>query len=64
MANDPIPADKQACKNCRFSKPRTWDPLICCRMPPQIVPCPDSAKASEWPEVCEEDWCGEWQERV
>ena len=64
MANDPIPADKQACKNCRFSRPGAFGPLVCCRNPPQIQPDPEGNLAGEWPEICPADWCGEWQERV
>lgn len=61
MANDPIPADNQACKNCRFSRFPEGGPLKCYRRSPQIVPCPDSTTAGEWPDICDEDWCAEWE---
>lgn len=61
MAIDPIPAEKQACKNCRFSKD-TATILKCHRLPPHPIPMQNFFPGF-WPEVCEEDWCGEWQER-
>lgn len=63
MAIDPIPAEMQACKNCRFLR-RIGAHLECRRCSPKIFLTDEGDQPGFWPDVCETDWCGEWQERV
>ena len=57
------------CENCKFFIPSNNKDGACLRYPPQIVPIMevfdgsgDSAWRSEFPEVDNGDWCGEFKE--
>ncbi len=54
------------CSSCRFSAPMVTDDnedvvMICRRYPPQVFPLED-AVACAWPQVEENDTCGEWSD--
>ncbi len=56
------PLADQSCDNCRFERHG-----LCCRHAPMPITAPDQSgkgyPVSNWPEVEEEEWCGEWAPR-
>lgn len=50
------------CKNCIFKIKSD-----CRRLPPQLIWCVEDINAgyfsSDWPEVSDNDWCGEFKEK-
>ena len=59
--------DAVACYNCEFcekaeDKERFVSRLECRRYPP-VAGVPRDNRASSWPDVAKDDWCGEFKSR-
>lgn len=54
---------ERSCSSCRFAKVAVGEDdaprLDCRRFPPAVITTDEVLVA--WPQVSDDDWCGEWQ---
>ena len=51
----------KTCKTCRYLSPKTGveDHNQCRIRSPRVIPIPDGVDLAMWPEVYDNEWCGE-----
>lgn len=62
MSADIMPAGR-SCRGCAFWQPHAPHLGECRVLPPVILRSPNGEHETWWPEVAEDDWCGQHRPR-